>query len=51
MPYSEVKEIGFFSLTDHVSKQEHENGSAFTEYIEDELVKMRKDVSDMPETS
>ena len=49
MPYSEVKEIGFFSLTDHVSKQEHENGSAFTEYIEDELVKMRKDVSDMPE--
>ena len=49
MPYSEVKELGFFSLTDHVSKQEHENGSAFTEYIEDELVKMRKDVSDMPE--
>ena len=34
MPYSEVKELGFFSLTDHVSKQEHENGSAFTEYIE-----------------
>ena len=49
MSYSKVKELGFFSMTDHVSKQEHESGSAFTEYIEDELAKMRKDVADMPE--
>ena len=49
MSYSKVKELGFFSMTDHVSKQEHDSGSAFTEYIEDELAKMRKDVADMPE--
>ncbi len=48
MPYSEVRELGFFSVTDDVSKQEHEDGTAFTEYIEAELERMRADVAEMP---
>lgn len=47
MPYKDVKEIGFFSVTDGVSKQEHESGSAFTEYISDELAKMKEDVAEL----
>ncbi len=49
MPYSEVKEIGFFSTADGVTKKEHEDGSAFTEYIEQELTKMKADVADLPD--
>ena len=49
MPYSEIKELGFFSTTDGVSKEEHESGTAFTEYIADELVKMKADVAEIPD--
>ncbi len=49
IPYAELKELGFFATEDNVSKKEHESGSAFTEYIEDQLEKMHADVAEIPE--
>lgn len=49
MTYADMKEIGFYSNQGSVSKQEHENGSAFKEYIEQELINMSEDVKGMPE--
>lgn len=47
MPYSEVKELGFFSRAEGVTKKEHEDGTAFTEYIEQELARMKADVANV----
>ncbi len=48
-PYPELKELGYFSVTDNVSKKKHLDGSAYKEYIEQELDRMAADVTDMPE--